>query len=149
MSRSRAKVTVDRLEPLLVVRRVMAGAWAWTNPTTNAVIPDATDRTGSTGTLVKTSALTDLVVVMHGTIVPFSAVVVTFGLRIGGTDYDITQHLMNSSIRNLFHGDRRITGVPAGSLTIEPFVRSSGAATIQTAADSDMISYTVREVPAA
>jgi hypothetical protein len=133
------------------------GAWrifgannTWTNPLSYQTIPDATDRTALTTTLVKTSASTVLAVQMDTCLLFASGTtqVLYAGLKINGTNYDVTYRYTNANapLRLDLHGSRRLTGIAAGTLTIEPVIQSSGASSVQVTAGADLMAYTVREV---
>jgi hypothetical protein len=122
-----------------------------TNPTSYVVINNATARAALTTTLTKRLSTSLLVATVSGQVINESGVEQNFyfGLRIGGTDYNVSRvRMLIAPDRKTFSAERSIAGLTAGALTIEPVVQSSGPASLRFTSGYDSLSYSVREVSA-
>lgn len=147
------KALAERVETALkklAVRHVPGSNNDFSNPTANTVFPVAADRTALTGTLTKQTAASalDLEVDLKWSLQSGAVQTVVWGLRINGVDYDISVQGTNAAVQyDTASGFRRVTGIAAGALTIEPYVRSQSAAAIQVGPYCS-VCYKVEEVPA-
>lgn len=133
----------------MAARRVIAADQTLTNPTTFTTLAAGADRTALTTTFTKQAAGTSLIISVAGTVALSSGVqqLLSYGLRIGGTDYAVAQRYTNSAAatRVDFTGYASVTGLAAGALTIEPVFLSSAASNLFFNTPFDWLSYTVRE----
>lgn len=131
--------------------RLVANTFSMTNPSSYTVIPNATERTAVTATLTKRQAGTAVDITLQASCDLTSGVAQagSYGVRINGTDYDMTRFWHHQAGQNASRGQhvatRRITGLPAGALTIEP-VFKAGASTFTWSNTVDTISWSAREV---
>lgn len=129
--------------------RQVATQMTWSNPTSFTILTDTAERTALTTTMSKRRADTVLEVVVNGTLQLNSGVgqLIYLGLRINGTDYQIAQchTTVAAPVRVVLVGQRRLTGLAAGTLTIEPVVASGTASQVIAYTGADFISYTIRE----
>ena len=131
------------------IRRVMANLNNFTNQTTYADFPNATDKAAMDITFVKELAATSLLVSVLAQTQLSSGVAQNLfvGLSIGGTDYDVGQsRFIAGASRNLIIGTRVITGVSAGSKAIKPRFKAGTASSVDFFATDDFVSYSVMEI---
>lgn len=143
--------TNDLLASVVGANRLISANQTFTNPTTNTLFPAGVNKTALTTTLEKLHDGTFLEIHLSGTIYVDSgtAVKVTIGLRIGGVDYDIATQgpATTAAAASTLSGHLIVSGVAAGSKTIEPFVRTAATATVTSyGSGGDRWSYTVREL---
>lgn len=134
-----------------------AGAWRWIANTFNygdqlayAVVGHATERTALTTSMTKLAG-TALVVDLQGSCSITSGLSQSLylGMRINGADFDVARTRIGEAFaRDAFTAHRRITGIAAGPLTIEPVFKTAAGALVAFTTGEDSISYTVREAPA-
>lgn len=137
-----------------ITARHEAGAWrklastaTFTNPSTNTLFPAGADKTALAGTVSKAVADTGLRCDISFPVKNTSGAeqVVYVGLRIGGADYEVGAALIGTAPSYAtLSGSRIITGLGAGSLTIEPFIRAGAIALTATA--NTIVNWTAREV---
>ncbi len=131
----------------LAVNRFIVNTFTMTLPAGD-VLSDSTERTALQGSFTKQSAATKLIVDVNGTFEHThdagSPGPPVLGLRIDGTNYDIAVAPDVDGIRVLA-GTRSLAGVAAGTLTVEPIVKTSGTLSFES---GHSLSYSVREVPA-
>lgn len=131
------------------VRRTIAADNNFGNPVAYTVLPQSADRSALTIAFVKTKAATRLTLGVAGTLVLASGVPqrLFIGLRIGGVDYDVGEFASPVAAVNrvMAAGFAEISGLAAGTYTIEPVIRSATAAAVNLYTTDDFVSYTVRE----
>lgn len=139
------------LASVVGANRTFAANATFTNPTTNTLLSAGADKTALTTSLEKLHDGTLLEVHFAAAMlvtVAASTKKIHMGLRIGGVDYDMATTWGNATTdyRGRLAGHLLISGVDAGTLTIEPFVRTDATTTVQAQANIDHWSYTVREM---
>lgn len=131
--------------------REVAADFSMSNPTSWTVIPNSTERTALTRSFVKQSSDTKLIVSASCSLGNASGLLQVYdmGLRVGGTDYAVARAVMQqaASYENIAGAGRELSGIAAGTLTIEPVFRSSAGTSMYFGASYSTISYQVREVP--
>lgn len=129
--------------------RDVATEMAFSNATTNTLMNNATERTALTTSFTKHLAGT-LVIAELSCHVGFSSGLsqtCALGLRIGGTDYDIGRSgYLNATDYSTIAGERPLSGIGAGTYTVEPFIRADGASVFNISALYSYFSYSLREV---
>lgn len=131
------------------IRRVLANNNDFTNQTTYADFPNATDKTAMDVTFVKDASDTGLLVTVLAQCQLSSGVAqnMFLGLSIGGTDYDVGQgRFIAGASRNFMIGTRMITGINAGSLAIKPRFKAGTASAVTFFASDDFVTYSVTEI---
>jgi hypothetical protein len=145
-----ANFTELRATRAAAVRRDMTNTNTFTNQTSYADFPGVDDKPAMDLTFIKESGDTALLVSVHTScnFASGSSQVLSVGLSIGGTDYDVSRFLFpTAAFRALFSGTRVITGVGAGSLAIKPRFRAAGASSVQFVS-GDQVYYSVIEIRA-
>lgn len=130
------------------IRRVMGATNTFTNQTSYADFPVSGDASALQMSFSKGSSDTKLRVEVTGTAQLSSGVSqrAYIGIRVGSTDYDVALRMFPAATsRENITGVAEITGVAAGSLTIKPRFKASGASQFQLFTD-DFVSYTITEV---
>jgi hypothetical protein len=136
------------------VRRFIVNSFTHSS-TSYAVISNATERTNLTGTVVKSSAATKLLLRVDATAEltsPSPAQLIYMGLRItpnGGAavDYDVGRvRFLAGTHRFIIVGNSEISGLAANTYTVEPIVRVSSGSTVLSFFNDDAISWSVQEV---
>ena len=133
------------------IQRFMANNNTFSNQTTYADFPNATDKAAMDLTFVKSSSDTALLVSIDASLSFDSGAgqLMTLGLSIGGTDYDVARYQFDGAVnRRPFSGQRIITGVAAGSLAVKPRFKAAGASAVVFYANSDYVHYSLLEVRA-
>jgi hypothetical protein len=130
------------------VRRIMANNNGFTNNTTYADFPNATDKAAMDLTFVKEVSGTALFVQMQGSVSLDSGVAqnMFLGISIGGSDYDVAQYYFPTTGRLLIVGSNVLTGISASSLAVKPRFKTGAASASTFAANVDFVSYTIIEV---
>jgi hypothetical protein len=131
------------------MRREVSVTNSLTNPTAYTVLPQAADRTALTiASFVKGRASTRLLLSVSGALNLASGVAqnLYIGIRVGVTDYDAAQFKFTVAPTHLLlSGHGEVVGLAAGTYTIEPVIKSAGAALVTLTAGEDFISYSVIE----
>jgi hypothetical protein len=133
------------------IRRIMANQNTFNNQTSYADFPNATDKAAMDLTFVKASSATSLLVAVHASLSFDSggSQIMSVGLSIGGTDYDVAQFAFPTAVsRQNFSGLRVITGVNAASLAVKPRFKAGGASAVNFYANADYVQYSVLEITA-
>ena len=131
-------------------RRVIANNQSLTNPAAYTVTPNATDRTNLQLSFRKERGDTRLELTVLGSIYQSSGVAqnVYFGLTPDGgtTTWDVGQiFLNNNNVHTPIVGTNEVLALAAGTYTIEPIWKSSGASVINWDASNDIVSFSVVE----
>jgi hypothetical protein len=122
---------------------------SWSNPTTFTVIPQADDYAALSTSFVKAGGTaTNLVISVYGTINFTSGAtqVFTWGCKVAATSTSIAARSIPLG-RFFWGGTTMITGLAAGTYTIDPVLKSAGAAAATLTAGSDSVSISITETP--
>lgn len=122
---------------------------SWANPTSFTEIPQADDRAALNISFTKVGGTsTNLVIGVYGSVLFTSGAsqVMTWGVRVGATSYTVAAILFpGATARVYFGGTTMITGLAAGTYSIDPMLRSAGAAALTLQAANDTVSIWVSE----
>lgn len=131
------------------VRRYMANTNTFTNQTSYADFPNATDKAAMDLTFIKELADSALLVFVNASLSFDSGAgqMMSLGLSIGGSDYDVAQYRFDAAVnRRSFLGLRVITGVAAGSLAVKPRFKASTTSSVNFYANDDYVQFSVIEI---
>lgn len=122
---------------------------SFSNPTSFTLIPQADDQAALSTSFVKAGGTaTNLVISVYGSILFTSGVtqVFTWGVKVAATSYGIAA--LNIPLGRFFWGGTTmITGLAAGTYSIDPVLKSAGASAATIQAASDSVSISITETP--
>lgn len=134
----------------VVQRLALTAQNTFTNQTTYADFPNATDAAALQISFVKAFAATRLVLTVHAScqLSAGAAQALVLGLRIATTDYDVARFRFPAATsRNLLTGSREVTGLAAGTYTIKPrFLAATASGVDFFGSGDDWITYSVTEI---
>lgn len=143
--------TVPGPRALVRSRLQLSAINTWTNQTSYADFPNATDKAALDGTFVKIAPGSKLLVTLNAISGMTAGVSQSayWGINLGGVDYDIARAVhpqaTTPKTRLLMAGIREIAGLAAGAYAVKPRFKAQTASGFDTAPD-DMISYSVTEI---
>jgi hypothetical protein len=125
---------------------------SWTNPTSFTVIPQTDDYNALSTSFVKAGGTaTNLVISVHGSAYLTSGVaqVATWGCKVGATSTAIAAFPwpVTAPSRIFWGGTTMITGLAAGTYTIDPVLKTATAAAVTLLAANDSVSISITETP--
>jgi hypothetical protein len=122
---------------------------SWSNPTSFTEIPQSDDRSALNISFVKLGgADTNLVINVSGSAILTSGIsqTLTWGVRVASTSYTVAAIIFPGAVARVFWGGTTmITGLAAGTYSIDPMLKSQTAAAITLAAGDDTVSICVTE----
>ena len=124
---------------------------SWSNPTSFTVIPQADDYAALSTSFVKAGGTaTNLVISVFGSVLfsSGSGQNMTWGCKVGATSTAIAVfNFAGATSRYFWGGTTMITGLAAGTYTIDPVLKSAGAAALSLVANNDSVSISITETP--
>lgn len=131
-------------------RRIMGTNHTYSNPTAWTPLNVPGDATPLTANFTKRVATTRLMMRLTVTcnMTSGAAQAIFWGLRRGATDHEIAQFGFPAgpAPRATIAGILEVTGVAAGTYSIQPVLRSAAAATVQLWAIDDLLTWEVEEI---
>lgn len=132
------------------VRRQFAADIALSNPTTYTRMSAGADRTALSLPFTKYRADTKLILALTGTCYISSGAAQEFYIGLtpdaNTTKWDVAEgYFSATNAHTIASGFNEITGVAAGSYTVEPIFKTAGAAALKTFAGNDNLAFTVAE----
>jgi hypothetical protein len=122
---------------------------SFSNPTSFAQIPQSDDRTALNISFQKVGGTsTNLVIGVYGSVLFTSGAsqVMTWGVRVDATSYTVSAILFaGATARTFWGGTTMVTGLAAGTYSIDPMLKSAGAAALTLQANNDTVSIWVAE----
>jgi hypothetical protein len=130
------------------VSRNMGTLNSFNNATTYSVFPIPADATAMTASFTKIGANTRIRARVYGTAELGSGVaqMAYIGLRFNSTDYDVARRAFPQAVsRESFVNEVFLTGITAGTYTIQPVFKAAGASAFNFYTD-DTVSWVIDEV---